>query len=221
MKTVFVVEDEKSIQELYQAALGSASIGCRCYYDADGLFCALKTQLPDLIILDIMLIGMSGYEILAELKKNPLTANIPVIMVSAKNEEIAVVKGLDLGADDYIKKPFGVMELIARINAKLKNKQNDKFSYKDIVIDDEKHVAEANGKPLFLTLKEYNLLSYLSKNAEKVINRDRLLENVWGSEYYGETRTLDIHIAQLRKKLAEANSVVMIVTVRGVGYSIK
>ena len=164
---------------------------------------------------------MSGYEILAELKKNPLTANIPVIMVSAKNEEIAVVKGLDLGADDYIKKPFGVMELIARINAKLKNKQNDKFSYKDIVIDDEKHVAEANGKPLFLTLKEYNLLSYLSKNAEKVINRDRLLENVWGSEYYGETRTLDIHIAQLRKKLAEANSVVMIVTVRGVGYSIK
>ncbi|HPG92607.1 MAG TPA: response regulator transcription factor [Clostridia bacterium] len=220
MKTVFVVEDEQSIQELYLAALKNAQIGCRCFYCADELFCALKNEIPDLFILDIMLDGMNGFEILAQLKKNAVTANIPVIMVSAKNEEIAVVKGLDLGADDYIKKPFGVMELVARINAKLKNTEN-KFEYKDLVIDDEKHIAKANGKQLFLTLKEYNLLSLLAKNAEKVLSREILLEKVWGSEYYGETRTLDIHIAQLRKKLAETNSVTEIYTIRGVGYSIE
>lgn len=220
MKTVFVVEDEQSIQELYLAALKSASIGCRCFAGADELFSELKKEIPDLFILDIMLEGMNGFEILTQLKKNSGTANIPVLMVSAKNEEIAVVKGLDLGADDYIKKPFGVMELVARINAKFKNKEN-KFEYKDIIIDDEKHIAKANGKQLSLTLKEYNLLSVLAKNAEKVLTREMLLDKVWGSEYYGETRTLDIHIAQLRKKLAETNSAVEICTIRGVGYSIE
>ena len=167
-----------------------------------------------------MLEGLDGYEILKRLRLDSACADIPVIMVSAKGEEVDKVKGLNLGADDYLSKPFGVLELVARINAKLRTakKPVNKLVYKDIVIDDDKHEARVNGEKLTLTLKEYELLKLLVSSSEKVLERDYILDSVWG-ENYGETRTLDIHIGELRKLLNASQA--EIATIRGVGYVLK
>ena len=167
-----------------------------------------------------MLDGADGYEILKKLRNNAVTADLPVIMVSAKTTEIDKVKGLDLGADDYIAKPFGVMELIARINAKLRStsKKSRVFVYQDISVDDDRRVVTVAGKEKPLTLKQYELLKLFVTNPEKVMPRDELLDKVWGEDY-GETRTLDVHIGDLRKILE--NSATEISTVRGVGYILK
>ena len=166
-----------------------------------------------------MLDGADGYELLSALRRNPLTADIPVIMVSAKGEEIDKVRGLDLGADDYLAKPFGVLELIARINAKLrKTKPDGVLTYADIVMDGDSRSVTVAGNPVSLTLKEYSLLRLFLSSPGKVLGRDLLLDSVWGVNY-GETRTLDIHIGQLRKELS--GSAASILTVRGVGYMLK
>lgn len=217
---VFCVDDEKSILEVYEYSLENAGYKACCFTCASDMYAALKTIKPDLFVLDIMLDGEDGYEILKTLKAKSDTRDIPVIMVSAKGTEIDKVKGLDLGADDYLAKPFGVLEFIARVNAKLRKNAGKKsdFAFKDIVVDDSKRQITVGGKSVDLTLKEYELLKLLVRNAETVLERDKILDDVWG-ENYGETRTLDIHIGALRKVLASSSA--QIVTVRGVGYVLK
>jgi two-component system alkaline phosphatase synthesis response regulator PhoP len=168
-----------------------------------------------------MLPGDDGFAILSRLKKDRATAHIPVIMVSAKGEEVSKVKGLNTGADDYIAKPFSVLELIARIKANLRKSGKDTggtIAYKNIVIDLSQHCVTVNDKIVQMTLKEYNLLSLLCKNYQKVQMRDVIFSKVWDDNFIGESRTLDMHIRELRKKLAEAGSEAVIKTVRGVGY---
>lgn len=219
-KLIYAVDDEESIREVYRFALSGAGFEPRCFSCWEELSAALKSELPRLIILDIMLDGADGYEILKKLRDNANTADIPVIMVSAKNTEIAKVKGLNLGADDYLAKPFGVLELVARINAKLRSAKTRPvvYEYKDIVIDDNTHTVTVGGKNEKLTLKQYELLKLLVINAQKVMRRDELLDAVWGVDY-GETRTLDIHIGDLRKILSA--SAAELSTIRGVGYLLK
>ena len=216
---IYAVDDETSIREVYRYALVSAGFTPECFSCGDELFIALEKSLPRLIILDIMLDGEDGYEILSRLKASPKTANIPVIMVSAKSTEIDKVRGLDLGADDYISKPFGVLELIARIKAKLRKTTPvaNVISYKGITINDDERTVTINGKVKELTLKQYELLKLLVSEPQKVLPRDDILDKVWG-ENYGETRTLDIHVGTLRKIIADSGA--KIATIRGVGYKI-
>ena len=216
---IYAVDDENSIREVYRYALISAGFTPECFSCGEELFIAIEKSLPKLIILDIMLDGEDGYEILSRLKASPKTANIPVIMVSAKTTEIDKVRGLDLGADDYISKPFGVLELIARIKAKLRNTipVAKVISYKGITINDDERTVTINGKVKELTLKQYELLKLLVSEPQKVLQRDDILDKVWG-ENYGETRTLDIHVGALRKIIADSGA--KIATVRGVGYKI-
>lgn len=216
---IYAVDDETSIREVYRYALISAGFTPECFSCGEELFIAIEKSLPRLIILDIMLDGEDGYEILSRLKANPKTANVPVIMVSAKTTEIDKVRGLDLGADDYISKPFGVLELIARIKAKLRKTTPvaNVISYKGITINDDERTVTINGKVKELTLKQYELLKLFVSEPQKVLPRDDILDKVWG-ENYGETRTLDIHVGTLRKIIADSGA--KIATIRGVGYKI-
>lgn len=216
---IYAVDDETSIREVYRYALISAGFTPECFSCGEELFIAIEKSLPKLIILDIMLDGEDGYEILSRLKASPKTANVPVIMVSAKTTEIDKVRGLDLGADDYISKPFGVLELIARIKAKLRKSTPvaNVISYKGITINDDERTVTINGKVKELTLKQYELLKLFVSEPQKVLPRDDILDKVWG-ENYGETRTLDIHVGTLRKIIADSGA--KIATIRGVGYKI-
>lgn len=216
---IYAVDDETSIREVYRYALISAGFTPECFSCGEELFIAIEKSLPRLIILDIMLDGEDGYEILSRLKASPKTANVPVIMVSAKTTEIDKVRGLDLGADDYISKPFGVLELIARIKAKLRKTTPvaNVISYKGITINDDERTVTINGKVKELTLKQYELLKLFVSEPQKVLPRDDILDKVWG-ENYGETRTLDIHVGTLRKIIADSGA--KIATIRGVGYKI-
>ena len=218
---IFIVEDDSALQELYGYSLES-DYESRCFDDGDSFFETLAAgDVPDLIILDIMLPGDDGFTILGRLKQDNQTAHIPVIMISAKGEEVSKVKGLNLGADDYIAKPFGVLELIARVKANLRKQGKEptkRDSFKDLIIDYSKHQIVAGSTVLQTTLKEYKLLSLLCENAENVQPRDVIFLKVWGESFVGETRTLDIHIKELRRKLGDAGSEVVIQTVRGVGY---
>lgn len=220
-QTIFAVEDDSALQELYVYSLGS-EFDCRCFDDGESFFKALMLNTPDLVLLDIMLPGNDGFMILSRLKTGRATAHIPVIMVSARGEELTKVKGLNMGADDYIAKPFGILELTARIKANLRKTgkvaETEKIAYKDVIVDLSRHQVTINGNKVQTTLKEYNLLCLLCGNAEKVQGREAIFGKVWGTEFIGETRTLDIHIKELRKKLSEAKSNVAIQTIRGVGY---
>ena len=216
-RLIYAVDDEENIRELYFCALTGAGFDCECFADGTELAEAMKKRIPDLILLDIMLEGADGYEILKNLKAEPCYSAVPVIMVSAKGEEISKVKGLNMGADDYISKPFGVLELVARINAGLRRvNTKSAFIYGDIKIDDNRHTVSVNGQDVSLTLKEYDLLKLLVASAPDVVHRDEIFNKVWGEDYFGETRTLDIHVASLRKALKKSS--VKIITVRGVGY---
>ncbi len=219
-RLIYCVDDEENIREVYSYALKGAGFDVVTCDGENSLQAALANRLPDLIVLDIMLDGADGYEILKKLRDSAVTADIPVIMVSAKTTEIDKVKGLDSGADDYIAKPFGVLELVARINAKLRGvaKAGRTFVFKDVKIDDDKRVVTVCGNEKTLTPKQYELLKILVINAEKINYRDDLLDKVWG-ENYGETRTLDVHIGDLRKILE--GSYAELSTVRGVGYILK
>lgn len=217
-RLVYTVDDEQSIREVYAYALKNAGFEIECFQNGEDFLSALSTKKCDLAILDIMLDGLDGYEILKAMKSNAQTSDIPVIMVSAKSTEIDKVRGLDLGADDYLTKPFGVLELVARINAKLRKSQKSAIAYKDINIDDSTHCVSIAGEEKKLTLKQYELLKLLTQNSQNLLSRNTLLDSVWGDNY-GETRTLDIHIADLRKLLAESTA--QIETVRGVGYVLK
>lgn len=219
---VFVVEDDESIRGLYEIAFQD-KFECLSFVKAEDMFEALKTKLPDIVILDLMLPGMDGLQALSILKQDAQTKDIPVIIASAKGDESVKVRGLDAGADDYIAKPFGMLELIARVKANLRKSNNIK-SEKDVIecgsvkINNAEHVVYVDNQAVNLTLKEYNLLALLVKNVDCVVTRERILSEVWDYEYVGETRTLDMHVKSLRSKLAEYSDKQFITTIRGVGY---
>ena len=217
---VYIVEDDASLQELYSYSL-EEEFECVCFDDGKTFFEYMKDSYPHLIILDIMLPQEDGFSILNRLKSNKNTSAIPVIMISAKDSEIVKVKSLNMGADDYISKPFGILELIARIKANIRKYSEaslDTLVYKDIFIDHTTHRISINNNIVNMTLKEYSLLSLLCENANKVNEREVIFNKVWSEDFIGETRTLDVHIKELRRKLRDNNSEVEIQTIRGVGY---
>ena len=217
MIRILVVEDEQAISNLIAVNLRKAGYACDCVYDGMAAADALEGKPYDLILLDVMLPRVDGYELMSYIA--PL--EIPVIFLTAKASVTDRVKGLRLGADDYLTKPFGVMELIARVKAVLRRTmEEEKFlSLGDIFLDDEKHMVYVKDEPCSLTFKEYELLKLLLHNAGIVVTREIILERVWGIDFEGESRTLDMHIRTLRQKLGDAGS--MIRTVRNVGYMIE
>lgn len=219
---IYIVEDDNDIREMESYAIKNSGFDVQAFSNGKDFFAALDVQHPNLVMLDIMLPGEDGLAILQKLRSKETTRGIPVIMVTAKTSEIDKVKGLDMGADDYITKPFGVMELVSRVKALLRrceNNQEEKtLTYKDIVIDDHKHKVTVGGETCVLTYKEYELLKYLVTNKDIALSREKLLGKVWGYDFEGESRTVDMHIKTLRQKLGEAGN--YIVTVRHVGYKI-
>lgn len=221
MALIYAVEDDKNILEIEMFALKNSGYQVEGFECAHDFYKKLEEKQPDLALLDIMLPDEDGLEIVAKLRRRPETKKLPIIMVTAKSTEIDKVKGLDVRADDYLTKPFGVMELIARVKAVLRRTmEEDKFlTLGDIFLDDEKHMVYVKDVPCSLTFKEYELLKLLLHNAGIVVTREIILERVWGIDFEGESRTLDMHIRTLRQKLGEAGS--MIRTVRNVGYMIE
>ena len=219
---IYCVEDERNIRELLVYTLGTTGFEAKGIRNGKELRKALKEEIPQLILLDIMLPGEDGYSILEKLKSNQETRDIPVIMVTAKEAEYDKVRALDSGADDYITKPFGMMEFIARVKAVLRRaaKQAGKkeYTYKGLTIHVDRHQVFDRERAVDLTLKEFELLRYLMENQGIVLSRDQILEKIWGYEYAGETRTVDVHIRTLRQKLGDSGF--LIETVRGVGYRI-
>ena len=221
---IFCVEDDTGIRELVVYTLQNTGLEARGFADGAALFEALRMEKPQLILLDIMLPGEDGISILRQLRAAPETAKLPVILVTAKNTEYDKVIGLDSGADDYIAKPFGMMELVARIRAVLRRTQGETQEQEEshllvagnICVDERAHSVYVGENEVQLTLKEYQLLCLLMKNRGAVLTRDVLLENIWGYGNESETRTVDVHIRTLRQKLGTGGS--MIETVRGVGY---
>ena len=212
-KWIYYVEDDTSIRELVLYALKTAEFQVMGFENAASFYKRMKEQQPDLILLDIMLPDEDGVSILKKLKSRPDTENIPVIMMTAKSSEYDKVLGLDSGADDYITKPFGVMELISRVSA------GEVLKIGELVLDEQKHEVYARGQEVSLTFKEFELLSYLMKNRGLVLSRDKILNTIWNYEYEGESRTVDVHIGSLRQKLGTCGD--FIKTIRGIGYKIE
>ena len=216
---IYCVEDDDSIRELMVYALRASNLDAEGLCDGQELFQALEQGRPDLITLDIMLPGMDGIEILKKLRSNPATERIPVIMASAKGTEYDKVLGLDLGADDYLAKPFSMIEMVSRIRAVLRRtKPAEKKNLRlgDLELDPDAHTATSQGCQLELTYKEFELLRLFMAHPGRVYSRDLLLEKIWGADYFGETRTVDVHIGTLRTKLGPCGDYIR--TVRGVGY---
>ena len=224
-KWIYYVEDDTSIRELVLYALKTAEFQVMGFENAASFYKRMKEQQPDLILLDIMLPDEDGVIILKKLKSRPDTENIPVIMMTAKSSEYDKVLGLDSGADDYITKPFGVMELISRVKAVIRRSDRSKGSAGEVlkigelVLDEQKHEVYARGQAVSLTFKEFELLSYLMKNRGLVLSRDKILNTIWNYEYEGESRTVDVHIGSLRQKLGTCGD--FIKTIRGIGYKIE
>ncbi|MDD6716796.1 MAG: response regulator transcription factor [Firmicutes bacterium] len=224
---IYIVEDDDSIRELVSYTLENTGFRAEGFPDGTGLWKALDTadaELPSLILLDIMLPGEDGVAILRKLRADHVSAGIPVIMVTAKGSEYDKVNALDLGADDYVTKPFGMMELVSRIRAVLRRsgrsaESGDVLTCNGISLDQKRHEVYVKGGRIDLTLKEYELLRLLMSNLEVVMTRDRILEKVWGYSFDGETRTVDVHMRTLRSKLGEAGD--CLETVRGVGYRMR
>lgn len=223
MKNIMVVEDDANIRELLVYALNNNGFMAKGYPGADTFYANLDKVKPSLVILDLMLEGYSGYDILQELRKNPDYEELPIILLTAKDDEYDKVKGLDMGADDYVTKPFGVLELIARIKALLrrspsKSESSDVLEIDDIYINHKKREVFVGDKKIDLTYKEFELLYFFFVNKDIVISRDKLMEEIWGFEYFGESRTIDVHIRSLRQKLGEKGLIIK--TVRNVGYKL-
>lgn len=219
---IYCVEDEKNIRELLIYTLETTGFSAKGMANAKELRTALKEELPDLILLDIMLPGEDGYSILERLKASSETQNIPVIMVTAKEAEYDKVRGLEAGADDYITKPFGMMEFVARVKAVLRRcsrqEEDKELKCDDLGLSVGRHKVYWKEEKVELTRKEFELLQYLMENKGLVMTRNQILCHVWGYDFDGETRTVDVHVRTLRQKLGEAGN--LIETVRGVGYRI-
>ena len=217
---IYCVEDDMSIRELMLYTLRASGFEAAGFGEGESLFAALEQQQPRMILLDIMLPGMDGIEILKRLRSNPATAHIPVIMASARGTEYDKVMGLDLGADDYLAKPFGMMEMVSRIRAVLRRsmhmQKDSRLRLGGLSMDVQAHTVTADNIRISLTLKEFELLRLFLSAPGRVFSREQLLEQVWGTDYIGESRTVDVHIATLRTKLGACGD--YICTVRGVGY---
>ena len=219
MQTIYIVEDDVNIREIERYALKNSGYEVEEFESGADFFKRMEQRMPNLVILDIMLPGEDGMDILAKLRADKRTSKLPVIMVTAKTTELDKVKGLDSGADDYITKPFGVMELISRVKALLRRTREEggkQLQAGRIQMDHQRHVVLADGSPVELTYKEYELLRYLLINAEMVLSRESIMRFVWGTDFEGETRTVDMHIKTLRQKLGACGR--QIGTVRNVGY---
>lgn len=220
---IYCVEDDNGIRDLILYALKTSGIEARGFADGGSFWKAMKTELPELIMLDIMLPGDDGITVLKKLRADPLTAELPVIMATAKGTEYDKVVGLDLGADDYLAKPFGMIEMIARVKAILRRAARKtgtaRIKNGGIEMNKAEHTVSAAGERAELTLKEYALLETFMDNPGRVFTRDQLLNLIWGNDYIGETRTVDVHIGTLRTKLGSCGN--YIETVRGVGYRMK
>ena len=219
---IFCVEDDSNIRELVIYTLETTGFKARGFEDGKEFLEALALETPELILLDIMLPGMDGLELLSKLKASPKNRDIPVIMLTAKGAEYDKVKALDAGADDYVTKPFGMMELVSRIKAVLrrsrKTEEKSQIELSGICMNIKKHEVTVNGKEVALTLKEFELLEKMMLNKGIVLTRDQLLTEIWGYDFDGETRTVDVHVRTLRQKLGEKGDLIQ--TVRGVGYRV-
>lgn len=222
MALIYIVEDDESIREIETIALKNSNYIVSAFENAKEFYKKLDELVPDLILLDVMLPDESGYDIVRKLRKRPATQDIPIIMVTAKTTEMDMIKGLDGGADDYIKKPFSIMELITRVKVLLRRTAKEEpklLKLDDLVIDHERHVVTVNNEPVDLTYKEYELLRLLMGSQGIVMTREVIMRSVWDTDFEGETRTVDMHIKTLRHKLGDYGS--RIKTVRNVGYVIE
>ncbi|MFR8476261.1 MAG: response regulator transcription factor [Agathobacter rectalis] len=222
MALIYIVEDDESIREIESIALKNSNYIVSAFENAKEFYKKLDELVPDLILLDVMLPDESGYDIVRKLRKRPATQEIPIIMVTAKTTEMDMIKGFDGGADDYIKKPFSIMELITRVKALLRRTAKEEpklLKLDDLVIDHERHVVTVNNEPVDLTYKEYELLRLLMGSQGIVMTREVIMRSVWDTDFEGETRTVDMHIKTLRHKLGDYGS--RIKTVRNVGYVIE
>lgn len=223
MPLVYIVEDDRNIREIQHYALKNSGFDVQGFECGKELYQALEKKIPNLILLDIMLPEEDGLEILARLRNQSATARIPIIMVTAKSTELDKVKGLDSGADDYMTKPFGIMELISRVKALLRRIQSlaeaSLLTSGCIEVDTEKRTVTVDKEPCELTFKEFELLRMLLFNQGIVLSREKIMEQIWGFDYEGESRTVDMHIKTLRQKLGKGGSAIK--TVRNVGYVLK
>lgn len=223
MALIYIVEDDQNIREIESYALKNGGYSVEEFDCAKSFAARVAERVPDLILLDIMLPDKDGIEILKKLRRNPDTKKVPVIMVTAKATEIDKVRGLDNGADDYITKPFGIMELISRVKAllrRIRQAEEEKFMMlREIFLDGEKRMVYISDKPCELTYKEFELLKLFMQNIGIVLTRENIMERVWGVDFEGESRTLDMHIKTLRQKLGDAGKYIK--TVRNVGYRIE
>lgn len=220
---IYCVEDDAGIRELMIYTLQASDLQAKGLPDADAFWTAMEKEKPKLILLDIMLPGEDGISILKKLKAQSTTADIPVIMATAKGTEYDKVIGLDLGADDYLAKPFGMMEMVSRVKAVLrrayKDEKTDIVAVGKLTLNPQTHTVRADGEKVILTLKEFELLHKFMRHPGRVYSREQLLSDIWGADYVGETRTVDVHIGTLRTKLGECGE--YIDTVRGVGYRLE
>ena len=215
MALIYIVEDDSNIREIETIALKNSGHTVSAFEKARDFYKKTEDMVPDLVLLDVML----PYDIVKKLRKNPVTKQIPIIMVTAKTTEMDMIKGLDDGADDYIKKPFSIMELITRVKALLRRTTPEESKYAridNVFLDNERHMVYVDDAPVELTFKEYELLRLLMSNPSVVLTREVIMRHVWGTEFEGESRTVDMHIKTLRQKLGAAGS--KIKTVRNVGY---
>ena len=220
---IWCVDDDNTIRDIEVYTLTQTGFEAKGFADGVSMLEALKTEKPELIVLDIMLPGKDGVEVLKEIRSNPETRKIPVIMATAKGTEMDKIQGLDTGADDYLVKPFGVMEMVSRIKAVLRRCEPDDkeevLSIGEITLSDKEHLVTVNGEKVVLTFKEFEILKLFMSNPGIVFSRDKLLSEVWGIDYLGESRTVDMHIKTLRQKLGDAGA--LIETVIGVGYKME
>lgn len=226
MKLIYCVEDDPGIRELITCTLNTADFKVLGFGEPQGLLLELKKKLPNLILLDIMLPKTDGITILKNLKQDVLYKDIPVIMLTAKSMEIDKVNGLEAGADDFITKPFGVLELIARVKAVLRRSgkkidERNIIEFKGLIVDYEKRNLMYENSPITLTYKEFELLFYLMLNKGIVLTREKILRKIWGYDYEGETRTVDMHIKTIRQKIELTGCPNYIKTVRGAGYKLE
>ena len=217
---IYLLEDDESIRKFVTYALKQSGIEAAGFSLPSEFYSAMEKKLPDLVLLDIMIPEEDGLTVLKKLRLNPVTKNLPIIMLTAKSSEYDKVLGLDSGADDYIAKPFGTMELISRIKALLRRTSavSDEYRFENLYINPQKHIVLVGSQPIELTFKEFEILLLMMKNQGTVFSRNTLLEQVWGYNYDGESRTVDVHIKTLRTKLGTAGELVK--TVRGLGYKI-
>ena len=220
---IWCVDDDNTIRDIEVYTLTQTGFDAKGFADGISMLEALKTEKPELIVLDIMLPGKDGVEVLKEIRQSPETRKIPVIMATAKGTEMDKIQGLDTGADDYLVKPFGVMEMVSRIKAVLRRCESDEkeevLSIGEITLSDKEHLVTVNGEKVVLTFKEFEILKLFMSNPGIVFSRDKLLSEVWGIDYLGESRTVDMHIKTLRQKLGDAGA--FIETVIGVGYKME